>query len=99
MASKSVLEAPTIPVNLDADILAAASGIDREDAIAAFGEIFHYKHAWAIVARARADDRDVLHGVEEAADVAVVVTVVVHRVPAATRRRISGLPTSDRVSR
>ena len=58
--------------------LAAEPWIDRDHVVAAFGEVLEREVARSVVLRRRADHRDGLHGVEDAADVAVVVLVVAH---------------------
>src|SRR3954462_2823121 len=54
------------------------AGIDRNHVVAALRQIFEGKITWPHIDRRGADHRDRLHAVEDAADVTVVVGVVVH---------------------
>ena len=63
---------------LPEQVLAGEARIDRDHPVAALEQVLEGEIARPVVLRRRADHRDGLHGVEDAADIAVVVIVVIH---------------------
>ncbi len=80
--------------------LSDMTGIDRDHVVAAFAEVLECEIAGTDVDRRGADHGDRLDGVEDAADVVVVVSVVSHSLRTfGIARKITGPPMSDRASR
>src|SRR4029077_4464301 len=69
-------------------ILAGEPGIDRDHAVAALEQILEGEIARPAVLGGHAPHGDRLHGIENTADLAVVVALVVHRAAADQRKHV-----------